>query len=285
MINNNRSESVAPVKGSEKVTDIRKELEELGSIKESLLSEISENKKLASDYVGIELKVEEKYQELKKVSEDVLHLNNTKVDLTNENKKLSHQKEEYDKVLSELSTIIKLRDNHKVSFENDKKKSDEILSHCNEAIKDAKEMLDSIEGEIKDLSEKRKVIQSYIKEEDETLINFKNQNSLERQHAKVLEKDIEAGKNLLKQLNTEYLNTKENNQTEAEKILSNAKQEAEKIMNDASDYKDKVDKAITEREGEVSNKEKFLKVREDFLKDIKSQLEDKLGKKIDNLVF
>jgi hypothetical protein len=57
------------------------------------------------------------------------------------------------------------------------------------------------------------------------------------------------------------------------------------VIAQADNYKIGVESELIKREGVCSDQEKFLLVREEFLRNIKNQLEDKLGKKIDNLVI
>ena len=68
---NNRSEQSAPAKGSEKLVDINKELAELGSIKQELVSEIARLQKLAEDYKGIDEKIVIKEKELAELNASV----------------------------------------------------------------------------------------------------------------------------------------------------------------------------------------------------------------------
>lgn len=283
MINNNRSESVAPAKGSEKVSDIRKELEELGSIKESLLSQISEGKKLASELSGLEKEVEEKKDELNSVSKTIDKLNNIVVALRSENDKLEKQKEEYHKILDDIATIKNIRDNHQASLDRDSKELNEKIDVLTQTIYKKEQSLIKLSEDERLAINKLEDVNTKCQAELDILNDLKDQNSLERQHAKVLENDIDGAKNTLNKLKEDanYIIISANKQ--AEKIVLDANDNAENIISKSLKEKEERELELIKREGEVSDKESLLKIREDLLRDIKVQLEEKLGKRITNI--
>ncbi|NTU69240.1 hypothetical protein HGB13_00200 [bacterium] len=285
MFHNNRSESIAPAKGSEKVGEVKKELEVLGEVKSQYEASIENSKKLASDYEGLEAKVLDKKAELEFVSSQVDKISNL-LDVSNkEIKELETKKENYNAVLSELESIIKLRDQNKKSFESEKDSyNKEIEGLVKEQLK-IREGINYTSIELTSLTENRKKLQGYIQEEDATLSSLKLKSEKASKELSEINKDIEFGKNKLKELSDKFASEKEIKTKELETLISTKKEEAEKIMSDASDYSEGLNKTLVAREGEVSNKEKFLLVRENFLRDVKTQLEDKLGKKIDIINF
>ena len=285
MIRNNRSETIAPAKGNEKVADIGKELEGLGLIKESLLSQISDGKKLASEYLGLDAKVLEKQEELKDVSTTIDKLNNIVVSLRSENSKLEKQKEEYHKILDDINTIKNIRDNHKESSEIEINRYNEKMGVITQAIYEKEQELIRLSKEEQLAIDRLEDVNTKCQSESDILNELKDQNSLERQRAKVLAGDIETAKRVAKEIEENSNREMKAVIEQAEKIVSEATSKAEKIMADASDYKDKVEKDLINREGDLSEKTSWLLDKEKTLKETKNELEQFYGRKINNVII
>lgn len=285
MFTNNRAETINPGKTDNRVIDASKELAELGSIKEGLKADIKEFEKKALHYKGLDEKIE-------KAEEEVERLTPLVVDLKDKLDELGRVKEELGIAKSNLIEV----DNATKEIADGNTKLLEVKAVIEKEIDECKAKLSSAilayDKQVKlakdadaewQLNADKKVSDLHKeleKIEKDIAIAKESAKELESVNAEWMKKNIEA-ENKYKSLEVGLeVITKQ-----ASEVIATADNYSFKIKTEADTYFATKKEELDNRDGDLSFKERQLNVREDFLRDVKSQLEDKLGKKIDNLVF
>lgn len=285
MFNNNRSEAVAPRKGDDKVRDIKKELETLGSIKEKYIIDIENGKELSSKYKGLDKDVIKKEKELKIVSDKIAKAERELkvIETKSEDVKVS---KEYEDSLN--ASVKKLKGVEEVLIlsikdlkENKEKEEADLKSAILGLKKDKEKIAKELATFLSTTSKQIERFEDILFELDEQEKKVKTSIAVEEKElTKVEAKKVKA----LSEFDSIEVSIKEENRS-----LEIIKKETDEYYDRKIEELNKVEKEKTlkqdERDGELSDKEKFLKIREDFLRDVKSQLEDNLGRKIDNIKF
>lgn len=282
---NNRSEHVAPAKGAERLVDVSKELAELGSIKEGLVSEIARLQKLAEDYKGIDEKVVIKEKELQELNISVKDLANIKSEFEKISEDLAYAKKE----LSEANTLTQgiLKGNAEL-WETKKKIDDKIKekeSELQSVITNNKNKLSKSKDEFADFENRA------IKKVDE--YDSKLQELEKKQNSYIAQ--IEDLKKGLTEITTELVAKTlelemsvlqiENNKTTSKEIIDSATLKAEKIIEEAVSVAKKTSDEMVSKQGELSEKTSWLLEKEKTLRETKLELERFYGRKINNVII
>lgn len=285
MLRGNRSENIAPTKAATESSKTRKELAELGQIRKQLVDEIDNLTKQRDALEDVSALVELKEVELSALEEKIGKIN---VDIAAQEKHLASRNlllEDIESLKTDKKLLLTIVDEltaEVASLSDEKKaKEDELSKTISHLIQDVKLNQDALEA---------------IKVSNVSVINGHNDS------VKLLEEVIKEKQQTLSEINKEI---KEQNTTldtvinmvESAKIkLATTEEQREYTINSSDQYLEEMKKKGDEyynsrvaemeaREGACSDKERFLEIREQFLRDIKSQLEDKLGRKIDNIEF
>lgn len=282
---NNRTEHVAPSKSAEKFLEVRKELAELGAIKAGLLTEIDRLQKLAEEYYNVDKNIEEKTAELSDLNSKVFLYNSQ---ILEQNKKLEELSSLDSKIIDARKTIDELSlivSKERESLDNEIYKHSIFSSNITKEIESISN--DRMEA-INDLGVvSAKLVQVNNDLENVSLLN----NNIKKEYEKNLQENnsiltkIEQGQKKLEEIKQEISSIKKEKEVIANKIIEQATDDAQEILKEANALIEKRNSELVLKSGELSDKARFLQIREDLLKDVKSQLEEKLGKRIDNLVF
>ena len=280
---NNRSENVAPQKGSDKLIDISKELSVLGKEKERLLGIVKENKDAEDKLTSLK-------NEVVSVGEEVRNLNYVKEELLS-------AKEEINKLNSNQESLRKEYGKELDVFEDDLTKvrqrlvDDEIkLANVKKELSENTNSLMLIDSTIVDSKKELEKINAEIETQQDNLEKIKTFS--DNEESLLLESIIKT-REVLTTLKTEILelsNKKISTEKECANLIDMAEQQtlkaneySKKMREETDDYCEKKNNELIKREGECSDHESLFKIREDLLRDIKIQLEEKIGKRITNI--
>lgn len=285
MFTNNRSETIAPVKGDDKVRDINKELAELGAIKAELESEIKEGKSLAAEYYGLDEKVAEKDIELQKLNIEIKEAKIKVEDVERLQEKDAELREIIEKLQKEIGGLLEDR----VSISRDITDLNNSKSTKEAELNSAILALESkLYKANKEYNQFEKELEKMVNEHTNSLFDKKTELDKLISELSDAEKDLNSLNTKRAKLNSDLEGLNIAIKETADKLTQEtAKADAKynERMAEFEEYKNAETLKIQERDGELSDKAKFLDVRENFLRDVKSQLEDKLGKKINNMNF
>jgi len=282
---NNRTEIIIPSKIDVNLSKKRKELEELGAIKESLLSEIKELQGIRSKISVGNDELDELNVKIKDVNKQLLMLNTEKETLSKNIKILEGTINELNEAKNQLTRI-----------NNDITEKTLIIKSMDNDIASKKEI---IENNIKTINEQEKIIRENEETNEKNILDSKNLLKLLKEEYNTkrvaIDKELAVAERTLNDtmskisaisIEEKLLQIEiDNHKKEALEIIANAKLEAENIINNATEQIEKINNQLVIRDGELSVKEKFLQERTNLLKDVKSQLEIKLGKTIDIMEF
>lgn len=285
MNRNNRSESVAPVKGDDRVREVKQELATLGEIKTQYEDEIKKGKKLASDYFDLDEKVEKKKAELSSVSFDLSEIIRSAEKLKSIEKQIDERKVEIEEIdldaMDKSRYEIARRDKINIDITNLSNKQEKLEKEINK-LEDKK---DDVDDEYHTMKER---YDSGIETLDDEVFTRKEHIAELEDEIEELDKEVSELTNSRGSL-TLKVDGLEMAIKDEEKSLVKVKEETSNHMSkkiyEFDGYKVGVEDKLKIREGACSDKEKFLNIREELLRSVKEQLEDKLGKKINNIDF
>ena len=283
MFRNNRSEDVVPSKVNVKVYDYKKELEDLGKIKEDLVLEIKNKKESASYYNDIDKKVEEAEKELKGLNSKVKELKTADSLLTVSNEKLVLAKKEL-KEVNALSQGIQ-RGNVKL---NEQRKT------ITKMLEDKKTELESdISSLTKDKINVQTELDNLKTEHEESIADYNKDINKGKKEAEDLDKIVNDQREVLGALNIKIIDSQKKltdissrniRQEEASnKLVAENEKQAELVLEKAKEKAEKIIKDVIDREGTLSERESWLVEKEQTLKDTKLELEKFYGRKINNV--
>lgn len=283
MFRNNRSEDVVPSKVNVKVYDYKKELEDLGKIKEDLVLEIKNKKESASYYNDIDKKVEEAEKELKGLNSKVKELKTADSLLTVSNEKLVLAKKEL-KEVNALSQGIQ-RGNVKL---NEQRKT------ITKMLEDKKTELESdISSLTKDKINVQTELDNLKTEHEESIADYNKDINKGKKEAEDLDKIVNDQREVLGALNIKIIDSQKKltdissrniRQEEASnKLVAENEKQAELVLEKAKEKAKKIIKDVIDREGTLSERESWLVEKEQTLKDTKLELEKFYGRKINNV--
>lgn len=285
MFTNNRSETIAPQKGVEKLIDINKELAELGAIKANLEVEIKEGQSLAAEYHGLDEKVAEKDVELQKLNNEIKKAKIKVEDVASLKQKDIELRKIIEKLQNEIGSLLadRVSISKDITTLNNNKSTKE--AELQSVVLGLNEKLSKLKNEF--IAFEKKAIAKVDEYDGELSVKNLELNKLA---TKVIDREKEL-KSLtfncaklsfdIKSLNISREEATSKLVTETER----ANTKYDERMVEFEVYKNAETFKLDKRDGKLSDKARFLDVRENFLRSVKEQLEDKLGKKIDNLVF
>jgi len=283
MFRNNRSEDVVPSKVNVKVYDYKKELEDLGKIKEDLVLEIKNKKESASYYNDIDKKVEEAEKELKGLNSKVKELKTADSLLTVSNEKLVLAKKELKEVNALSQGIqrgnVKLNEQRKIITKMLEDKKTELESDISSLTKDKI----NVQTELDNLKT----------EHEESIADYNKDINKGKKEAEDLDKIVNDQREVLGALNIKIIDSQKKltdisssniRQEEASnKLVAENEKQAELVLEKAKEKAKKIIKDVIDREGTLSERESWLVEKEQTLKDTKLELEKFYGRKINNV--
>ena len=283
MFRNNRSEDVVPSKVNVKVYDYKKELEDLGKIKEDLVLEIKNKKESASYYNDIDKKVEEAEKELKGLNSKVKELKTADSLLTVSNEKLVLAKKE----LKEVNALYQ-------GIQRDNVKLNEQRKIITKMLEDKKTELESdISSLTKDKINVQTELDNLKTEHEESIADYNKDINKGKKEAEDLDKIVNDQREVLGALNIKIIDSQKKltdisssniRQEEASnKLVAENEKQAELVLEKAKEKAKKIIKDVIDREGTLSERESWLVEKEQTLKDTKLELEKFYGRKINNV--
>ena len=283
MFRNNRSEDVVPSKVNVKVYDYKKELEDLGKIKEDLVLEIKNKKESASYYNDIDKKVEEAEKELKGLNSKVKELKTADSLLTVSNEKLVLAKKE----LKEVNALYQ-------GIQRDNVKLNEQRKTITKMLEDKKTELESdISSLTKDKINVQTELDNLKTEHEESIADYNKDINKGKKEAEDLDKIVNDQREVLGALNIKIIDSQKKltdissrniRQEEASnKLVAENEKQAELVLEKAKEKAKKIIKDVIDREGTLSERESWLVEKEQTLKDTKLELEKFYGRKINNV--
>ena len=283
MFRNNRSEDVVPSKVNVKVYDYKKELEDLGKIKEDLVLEIKNKKESASYYNDIDKKVEEAEKELKGLNSKVKELKTADSLLTVSNEKLVLAKKE----LKEVNALYQ-------GIQRDNVRLNEQRKIITKMLEDKKTELESdISSLTKDKINVQTELDNLKTEHEESIADYNKDINKGKKEAEDLDKIVNDQREVLGALNIKIIDSQKKltdisssniRQEEASnKLVAENEKQAELVLEKAKEKAKKIIKDVIDREGTLSERESWLVEKEQTLKDTKLELEKFYGRKINNV--